>query len=249
MRPKRRDEVQRRMRRLMVVAGAVLLVLGIGRVMIHPGSWMSGVVQRHTPLLEIKAPDILMDLPLLREDRPAGISWWLPKSGWRLRKRWLKDYPAVGDVRFEKRFFENRVIAHLIPRVPLVRYENRGVDKVGVVFELITPSRWSTLPKAMLKSPDMLSTLGPWLDVVSRDPNVWKNVVAVSQDMRGDVWLDLNTGTHVAWGRPDPTDVPAKAQCLLRVLNDAHERLNGAATADLRFFNEGRVVIRPKTAI
>ncbi len=249
MRPKRRVEFQRHMRRLVVVGCAAGIFLGVGKALMHQSSWFGSMIKRHTPLLEIKAPEILAESPLLREDRPAGISWWLPKSGWQLRKRWLETYPTVSDIRFEKRFFENRVIAHVIPRVPLVRYGNQGVDKEGVVFDLVTPERWGVLPKAVLKSPEALSPLGPFLQEVSRDSQMWKKVVAVSEDMRGDVWLNMNTGTHVAWGRPDPKDVAAKAQCLTRVLNDAHERLSGAAMADLRFFNEGRVVIRPKTAI
>jgi len=62
------------------------------------------------------------------------------------------------------------------------------------------------------------------------------------------MWLDMQTGTHVAWGPADPGTAREKARCLAMVLNDAHQRLHGAATADVRFFEEGRVLVKPKLA-
>ena len=37
-----------------------------------------------------------------------------------------------------------------------------------------------------------------------------------------------------------------RSVALLRVLEDAHENLGGAALTDLRFFDEGRIIVKPK---
>ena len=222
--------------------------MGAGKAMSRDSGWGSQFLRHHTPLLEMKAPDTLAELPLLREPRPSGFSLWFPAADRRLRRRWLQAYPAVSRVRFEKRFFENRVIAHLEPRTPLVRWEGRGVDKEGTVFELAS-HRWLPLPKATVSSAGALPALGRWMAEVSRDTDLWSRVVAVSQDMRGEMWLAMDPGTHVAWGTPEVAAARAKARCLARVLDDAHHRLSGAAKADLRFFDEGRVIVRPKSAV
>jgi hypothetical protein len=173
---------------------------------------------------------------------------WLPGAEWPLRRQWMKDNPSLGAVRFEKHYLDNRIVARLEPRVPLVRWEKSGVDKNGVVFTL-TSDRWQTLPKAVVPSPQSLPEIGRWLAEVSRVPDLWNGVVAVSEDRRGEMWLDMQTGTHIAWGPPEPRNAQEKARYLAKVLSDASARLSGAATADVRFFEEGRVIVKPKSAI
>jgi len=58
--------------------------------------------------------------------------------------------------------------------------------------------------------------------------------------------LTLKTGTVVTWGTLETESTSRKAQTLLRVLDDAHNNLGGAARADLRFFEQGRIIVLPK---
>src|SRR5262249_49450932 len=108
-------------------------------------------LKRHTPAVELKAPETLADLPLLKETPPSHFLLWMPGAEWRLRKRWMQRFPQIGQIEFEKHFLENRIVARLEPRVPLVRWENRGVDKDGMVFDLLSP-KWAMLPKASIRS-------------------------------------------------------------------------------------------------
>jgi hypothetical protein len=231
-----------------VVMGGMITALAVlGMEMMSRGNaWTPQYIQRHTPTVEMQAPETLAELPLLKETPPASFALWFPGTELRFRWRWLKQYPALSGVRFEKHFFDDRIIARLEPRVPLVHWADRGVDKDGVVFTLAS-QRWLPLPKADFPPSESLPALGRWLAEVSRIPDFWSQVVAISEDPRGEMWLDLGTGTHVAWGLPDAHIAREKARCLAMVLDDAHHRLSGAATADLRFFEEGRVIVRPKT--
>jgi hypothetical protein len=187
----------------------------------------------------------LAELPLLKEAPRSSFWLWFPFGESSLRKQWLKAYPALAQVQFDKQFMENRIIARLEPRVPLVRWQDRGIDREGKVFNLLSP-RWSTLPKATVTSAQSIPTVGHWLGAVSEVQPLWSQVTNISQDVRGEMWLDMQTGTRVAWGPPEPGVAREKARCLATVLDDAHNRLSGAAMADVRFFEEGRVIVRPK---
>jgi hypothetical protein len=248
LRTRRRVALQKRMSGLMFTAGLIGILAIFLKVASSETSWAPKYMRRHTPVLQVQSDGALADLPLVKQTQPASIFLWLPGVEWRMERRWKKDYPAIRDIRFEKNFSANRVIAHLEPRVPLARWEERGIDKNGVVFTLASP-QWAALPKVISASAASLPALGRWLAELSQVNELWPQVVAVSQDPRGDVWLDTQTGTHIAWGVPDTKNVREKARSLVVVLNDAHQRLSGASTADLRFFEEGRVIVRPKTAI
>jgi hypothetical protein len=247
MRPRQRVVLKGRVQQIARFSFLSGLAVFIGLIVFRNNTWAPRFVQHHTPTLEFRAPPTLANLPLLKETPPTTFALWLP--GWEtgLRRKWLNRYPAVESVHFEKDFLANRIVAHLEPRIPLVRWEDRGVDREGTVFTLASQS-WLPLPKAVLAPATSLPALGRWLAEISRVSEVWEQVVAVSEDSRGEIWLDMGTGTRVAWGPPDVKRAQEKARGLATVLDDAHNRLSGAASADVRFFDEGRVIVKPKKA-
>lgn len=56
--------------------------------------------------------------------------------------------------------------------------------------------------------------------------------------------LELADGTKVRWGTLDET--AAKARRLREVLEDGQKRFGGAWTADLRYFDQGKVIVQPR---
>jgi hypothetical protein len=248
LRAKRKSELKQQFE--MATLGVLVAVLLMGIVVsavLRNDAWAPRFVHDHTPHLEFQAPDTLTDLPLLKETPTSSFMLWFPLSAWRLRHRWMEQYPALGGVHFERHYFGNRIVAQLEPRIPLVRWQDHGVDSKGTLFPLLSP-KWATLPKAVFFETQALPVMAQWLGELSRYPQLWGQVVAVTEDQRGQMWLDMQTGTHVAWGTPDLGNVKEKAKCLVLVLEDAHRRLSGASTADLRFFEDGRVIVRPKSA-
>jgi hypothetical protein len=249
LRSRQRVALNRRMTFLMMGIGLLAVTGVFGNLVARANpSWGPSFIQRHTPILDIQSPDTLADLAIVKEQPMTSFILWMPGAEWKLRRQWMKEYPALGGVRFDKQFLNNRIIVRLEPRVPLVRWQERGVDKLGMTFAF-TPERWPPVPKANIASAKSLPIVGRWLGEVSRVPDLWNGVVAVSEDQRGEMWLDMQTGAHVAWGTPDVKNAQEKARYLAKVLADAHVRLHGAATADMRFFSEGRVIVKPKSAI
>ena len=161
-----------------------------------------GFIQRHTPVIDVQAPETLAEVPLLKQPPAGNFFLWIPGAEWRLKKQWMQQYPAVGDVQFEKHYLNNRITARLEPRIPLVRLEDRGLDKDGTLFTLASQS-WTPVPKATLPATRSLPALGHWLSELSHNTAFWSQVVAVSQDLRGEMWLEMQTGTRVAWGPPE----------------------------------------------
>jgi hypothetical protein len=219
------------------LAAAALLVS-------NGNSFLAKMVRTHTPQLAVQAPVHLSQEPIAGFF-PAHRYWlWLPGSGFLGERRLLKKYPEIYAVRFEKDFERNRISVVLEPRKPLVNWNNSGVDGEGKVFPL--EASQPVLPRATILRPQSLSRIGPWLEAVSRSSEIWPLVSDVGEMDYGDVFLDLKTGTRVIWGAPEKTSAGGKLQVLSRVLEDAHQRLGGISLADLRFFSEGRITVKPK---
>src|SRR4051794_25712667 len=109
-------------RRLKVlVLGGLLLgaVIFVTEALTRDSALAPRFVKRHTPTLEIRAPETLAGLPLLKETPSTSFAMWFPGAEWRLRRRWLDAYPAVRTISFEKQFGANRIIARVEPRIPL----------------------------------------------------------------------------------------------------------------------------------
>jgi hypothetical protein len=246
LRPRHRQELTKRLRSLGIFAAALGVVVVLGRAVFRESAWAPGFIRRHTPQIEFQAPATLADLPLIHTTYPGRFGLWLPGADASLRKKWMREFPAVRSISFEKRFGENRIIARVEPRIPLVRLDDRGLDRQGVVFKLASQN-WTGLPKANIPPQSAWASIGRWLAELTRVPDFWNRVTVVTQGPRGEMWIETNTGTKLAWGSPDSDHAFEKARGLSTVLKDASERLSGAAMADARFFEEGRVVIRPKT--
>jgi hypothetical protein len=156
----------------------------------------------------------------------------------------MRANPAIKEVRFEKDFLRNQIRMRLVPRTPVLQTANQGMDTEGVLFPL-PPGSWNALPRATLNGFIHAHDLGRWIAEMEKQ-SIWKQVAAVSDDRMGDVAIDLQTGAHVFWGKPELFSVREKSAFLSQVLEDAHAHLGGAAQADLRFFDEGRIIVRPK---
>lgn len=248
LRQKHREELKRLVRRTVTRTAIVMLAIGFGLGLItHGDVWVVPFVARHTPDIHVQAPGALAGLPV-EEALPSRRIWlWLPGSEASFRRKLMQRYPEIHTARLEKHFLNNRIVVHMEPRVPLVAWANRGMDNEGALFPL-TQASAAALPKAVLPETKERRSLGQWLAVLALKPELWNNIQQISQNVQGDFCFDMKTGTRVEWGSPDVTLAAQKARYLSWVLQDAHERLGGAATADIRFFEDGRVVIRPKSA-
>lgn len=61
--------------------------------------------------------------------------------------------------------------------------------------------------------------------------------------------LELRDGLRASWGPPEAMTARDKARAFGWVLADVHRRLGKTGFVDLRFFEDGRIVVRPKSAV
>lgn len=248
LRHRRREKIKERFQGWMLrgAAGALAAGLSLG-IITQSDSLFGRFLSRHTPAVEVRAPQALAGPPLSL-DWPSRRYWlWAPGVSRQAGRRLRRKNPAVQTVRFEKNFSANRIVAWIEPRRPLVRWDTIGMDREGAVFPIL-PGSWSQLPRAEFGPGLARPALARWVVVLAADEPFWSQVSAVGDDGRGHLWIDLKTGARIQWGPPEPEEIPSKLAALSKVLQDAHAHLGGAAQADLRFFDQGRIIVRPKSA-
>jgi hypothetical protein len=222
------------------------LIIGFGAGLVAGrDSFASRFIRNHTPQIDLNIPPVLAGLPILA-DFPKNPFWlWCPGSGFWLRRRECRLHLAVRNVWLERHFEANRIAVHVDPRIPLVAWNGSGLDREGILFS-ITPGVWNALPQGTFPESVNKKDLSRWLVRLAAIPELWPQVTAMRQDGSETMELTLKTGTLVTWGPLETESANGKAQLLLRVLDDAHKNLGGASRADLRFFEQGRIIVLPK---
>lgn len=246
LRFKRREEIKHRLQTVLVRSVVLALVVGFGAGLVTGGdSFLTRFAGRHTPQIDVQAPKVLAGVPVL-EALPKNRFWlWFPGAGLWLQRRLCPAPSAVRAIRLERHFVDNRLVVFLEPRLPLVSWNGSGFDQDGVLFALM-PGFGAQVPQAGFLAGSSKPELSRWLLRLSAVQELWPQVASIRQDSEGSMVLTFKTGVVVIWGPLDSEPVARKAQTLLRALDDAHHHLGGAARADLRFFEQGRIIVLPK---
>ena len=246
LRFKRREQLKHRLR-VVGVRGVVLaLIVGFGAGLVSGrDSFASRFIRTHTPRIDLTLPQTLTGLPILSE-LPKNAFWlWFPGSGFWVQRQICRRHLAVRAIRLERYFESNRLTVQVDPRVPLVLWNGWGFDRDGVLFP-VTPGTWKALPQAAFPASANKRDLSRWLLRLASAADLWPQVAAVREDASDTMELTLKSGTVVTWGTLETESVARKAPVLLRVLDDAHKNLGGTSRADLRFFEQGRIIVLPK---
>ncbi len=247
LRRKRRDELKVHARSVIYRSMAAVLAAGFVLGMLtHGDAYLYRFLQAHTPLISLKAPQALMSVPFDNELPRRKVLLWIPGVGARVEARLKVRYSQIKEVQFQRLPAQNRIVVIIEPRKPIVRWNDSGMDGEGVIFAM-PPGAWSQLPRANVTATIPKDLLGRWFAELGQIPEFWNEVAAIRDDRHGNIIFDLKTGAQVTWGGPDFRGSRTKASTLCSVLKDAHEHLGGMAAADLRFFDEGRIIVRPKT--
>jgi hypothetical protein len=245
IRARRREKMVAQTRGLFVKTTIFAVAGGVAFLLVTQGdSLFGGFVQRHTPSVEMKTPQTLALSPEPPALTTRTFRLWFPWNTAPIAREMMRANSAVQEVRFDKNFLRNQIYVRVVPRTPVVQNGTQGMDVEGVLFPLL-PGSWNALPRVTLNGFIPPADLGKWIAAMQKQ-SLWKDVVAVSDDRMGDVSIDLQTGAHILWGKPEILSVREKTTYLAQALEDAHEHLGGAAQADLRFFDEGRIIVRPK---
>lgn len=227
----------------MVRRGAILLgALGIVAFFaMHSHVWISRQLARHTPTLTVNAPDGMGALPIHQYVPTHRWLLWVPGVDLYVAHRMKRHFPSVKEAKVIGDFQGNRVVVHLDARQPLVLWNGFGIDAEGVVFPLLTEAPM-TLPQLHPAHQPPAKRLGPWLAALAKLPWLWPSVTDLTENDQGHWALTSAHGPVLLWGSSDEPVAP-RAVALQKILADAQAEHGGALRADLRFFDEGRIIV------
>lgn len=198
-------------------------------------------------------PDILEPEILNEMGWTAGDKWGPLEPG-RIRSRLMDRFSYIDEVRSARSWSARSVHFELTLKTPVARVVQGGhgigfLGPDGEIFEF---------PEALFKTyvlPD--ADLGPVEDEEDFAPlsklftaaqasgALPSRLIAFRRKGGESDWVaKLENGTQLLWGPIEWTE--DKLMRLSEVLEDAEERFGGELTADLRHFEDGKIVVRPR---
>lgn len=195
----------------------------------------------------------------LRPEMEAVIGW-RPGDRWGLWKaaavqaELLERFPCLQEVRRARSWLDRSVRFEAVMRRPVAAVALDGkpagyLDSAGVWFTapkgLIRPEGLPLVELNRLPDEKDLGPLSRLLAAARRPGAMPQDFRRVSYDPDLGGWIaSLEDGTRLLWGRLKWTD--QKILRLREVLADARGRFAAAPTADLRYFEDGKILVRPR---
>jgi hypothetical protein len=248
LRGRRREALSRNTARI-AFRGAIvtLLACGLFQVFMAQNCWWKRFTSRHTPNVEITVSPALSALPLAAEIPASRYLLWVPGVTTHIERRLKKKFPEVGDITFQKEYAANRIVVHAMERHPLVLWNHMGIDAAGVPFSMPPDDH----VYAELETPlqPWGRDLGQWLHNLAQHPWLWHRIVRLSQNAQGQWLLTLSDGGIIQWGDVEPNTMAAKCDRLSRLYQNSTRSNTKSLSADLRFFAEGRIIVRTTAAV
>lgn len=160
-------------------------------------------------------------------------------------------FPIVRSVRAGRDWFARRVRFKVELRRPVARVVRGGqpqgyLSAEGEVFTAPEGLFPEVRPDVELGAADAAERrrLGKCVEALAGPEALAASLVKMAWDPRQEGWrASLEDGTTVLWG--DLRWSAAKAARLKQVLEDARGAAEGALTADLRYFEDGKIFVRP----
>jgi hypothetical protein len=230
------------------------------------------VLMRHFTLDQISIPDISIALmpkaiairlatiegapPSLQNrlmDELGPVHAWGLLEPYHAKDRLLRDFPCLQSVRFERDWREHRVRFVVELRHPIARVTRDGqpsgwLSDAGVLFT--APP--DTYPDTDLVQVDLgrggdsdSVQLSRFLQETMKGNDWPAPLVRVAFRSPEEGWdLTLTDKTRILWG--DLKWTPQKLSRLKEVLADARMRGRVGWATDLRYFEDGKILMRPK---
>ena len=239
---------------LALAVGALAVVFAARRVpreALRPGYWLARLpapaflrVERVSAAGLPPAAQALVDAALA----PRAGRTWLPGAPTWTERELLERFPFLEAANPSRDWRGRSVTFYAILQMPVARVARRGkspawLGESGAVFE--APE--GTYPPMALPEVDLgesgdarLPALPDFLAAASRGlPAKPTRVVRVE----GGWSIETADGTKLEWGTLDWTQ--EKLTRLSQVLGDAGRRFGSGLTADLRYFEDGKILVRP----
>jgi len=242
LRARRRDDMSKQVQQAMLRLGALgACGAAIFFFAMHSDSFLHRFAREHTPVVTLQPASELAGLPFHTELPGSRIWLWVPGVTGRITRQWQQRYPAVEKVRVEKSWETQRITFLIRARTPLIEWNRRGVDSTSTVFPLAA-SVPANLPRLVSSGSTLSSGMGVWLKALSRYTGFWSQISFIKEDLRGHWQIHLKNGLVILWGDAQSDQTTRRLDALTRVQEDA-EIHGGMRQIDLRFFDEGRIIV------
>ncbi|MBI3549480.1 MAG: cell division protein FtsQ [Elusimicrobia bacterium] len=245
--------------------GAALLVVGLVLLSVFVvRSIPRGKL--HWPALTLPIPGVLRVEQVRIEGAPPELEkrlldsvahirpeeWGLfgPKAA---RERLRTSFPCLREISAQRNWFSKRLTFTVAIHKAVARLAGRSnawLSETGEAFDappgLFDEARtWPTVEVGASPS-EVRRALGPVLYVMSKDGALPARLARMS--WKGDDgWVArLEDGLELEWGDLQWTD--QKLARLREVLSDASKKLGAGFSVDLRYFEEGKILVRPGPA-
>jgi hypothetical protein len=189
-----------------------------------------------------------------RADVERAMQPWVARSvGFfdvgRLERQLRERFGYLEGLRLERSFASREVKAEARLKAPVARVVSSGAVRWlgadGVVFD--APPGLFSGPLPELRAPKEAVDLKPLVSLLAElGPKLKVQRIEYAGPEEGWTFWDAD-GLKLRWG--DLTRGAEKLQRLAQVLDDAKGRYKDVASADLRFFEDGRVLIEPRGAV
>lgn len=256
LRPKVREARRDKAARAAVLLGAAALATGVAAVrplerlsLPRPG-WgpLERLVRVDSVTVEGVAPELAADLA----DEAGAAGVWGPFEPDRRGAALLERHPWLEQVSAGRSWTRRTVRFLAVPRAAVavvpVRQGTSYLGEDGLLFA--APA--AAVPAAGLPRVELgafpaggdLKDLAALVRAAGAEGALPAKPASYAYDARERGWqVTLEDGTRLAWGPLGWTD--EKLKRLREVLSDAATRLPKGFTADLRYFEDGRILVRP----
>jgi cell division protein FtsQ len=159
--------------------------------------------------------------------------------------------PELKDIAIRRSW--KKVVITLVERQPVACVQSGGrrlgVDADNAVFSLrghqVTQKFPEIVAAAAAERKDVLAFIRTFS---AQAKELFPRVTRLFPEPVNAIVLELDDGTRIFWGPIAATDVRQKLRRLSQVMADARTRYTGIEYINLCYFDDGRIVVKPRSA-
>lgn len=193
----------------------------------------------------VSESEIIALLPFREGDNIFKV--WLSEA----RKNLASCKPELKKISLGRRW--QKIVVDLTERVPVacvtLEGQRLGLDDDNLPFPLRgqyyreqLPEVTSTVPAERAEALRFIKAFAP----AAR--NVYDGLAGLYVEPFNTIVLDMRDGTRIYWGPLEKDKLRPKLERLAQILEDSKSRFTGLEYVNLNYFDDGRIIVKPRSA-
>lgn len=251
LRRKSRDSRNRRAKQFLLWSLAFFLVFAGARFSLD----LTGEILLQKKFLAVKEIQVEGALTMSKNDLRSASGLRIGDPLFRAKRDHIvqsvrEKYPQISEATV-RRFLWGTVLIQVSEREPvavmlLAEEGPHALDAEGNLYA--TSVLLEGLPELIPCEPQAMAAAARFLHLAKKE-RLFDDLGIVKMGMeapRDDVFFFLKDGTKISWGALDEERFQEKYQRLRWVMNQVFEKNGGLAYANLRYYSEGKIIVKPK---